>query len=246
MKISGIYKIINKINGKYYIGSSKDIKKRWSYHTQDLNKNTHNNIHLQKSWNKYGQDNFEFVVVEEVVLEKLLIVEQKYLDKLTLEKDKCYNLSFIAGKVEMTDEIRKRLSLLNKGKNHPQYGTHKTEETKQKLRDKRKDYIFSDETKRKISESVMGTNNGFYGKQHSIENRNKSKERCITLFKNKRNHPRFDFTIYTFFNKNTKEKFVGNRYDFYIKYNINDGRVCDLIKGRVKSILKKSWVLIHQ
>jgi hypothetical protein len=48
MKISGIYKIINKINNKYYVGSSKHI-----------------NPHLQNAWNKYGQNNFDFVITEE-------------------------------------------------------------------------------------------------------------------------------------------------------------------------------------
>lgn len=30
--ICGVYKITNKVNGKIYIGSSKDIYKRWKHH----------------------------------------------------------------------------------------------------------------------------------------------------------------------------------------------------------------------
>ena len=63
-KNSGIYKITNLINKKYYIGSSLDIKRRWKEHRRNLIKNKHNNIHLQKSWNKYGENSFLFEIIE--------------------------------------------------------------------------------------------------------------------------------------------------------------------------------------
>lgn len=50
----GIYYITNTINGKFYVGSSKNIKKRWARHIRDLNNNNHHNIYLQRSCNKYG------------------------------------------------------------------------------------------------------------------------------------------------------------------------------------------------
>lgn len=67
----GIYSIMNKQNKKYYIGQSVDIFHRFSQHKCELNKNEHVNKHLQYSWNKYGQDNFEFKIVEECQKEKL-------------------------------------------------------------------------------------------------------------------------------------------------------------------------------
>lgn len=76
----GIYKITNNIDGKSYYGSSKNIRKRWLKHKNELNKNKHINILLQRAWNKYGEDNFIFSVVEECDVENLLIIEQKYLD----------------------------------------------------------------------------------------------------------------------------------------------------------------------
>lgn len=36
-----IYKIINKVNGKFYIGSTKDIDKRWYQHYFALKNNCH-------------------------------------------------------------------------------------------------------------------------------------------------------------------------------------------------------------
>lgn len=79
--ISGIYKITNKINNKPYIGSSNNIERRWRQHISLLNNNKHHSIKLQRAWNKYGQDNFEFEIIEECDVEKLLYLEQFYIDK---------------------------------------------------------------------------------------------------------------------------------------------------------------------
>jgi group I intron endonuclease len=56
MATCGIYRIINKINDKFYIGSSDNIERRFSRHLLDLKKNKHDNQHLQNAWNKYGKE----------------------------------------------------------------------------------------------------------------------------------------------------------------------------------------------
>ena len=82
----GIYKIINRTNGKFYIGSSININKRWNKHIGDLNANRHHNLHLQRAWNKYGGDNFEFRLVEAVEdFNMLEDTEQRWMDNT-----KCY------------------------------------------------------------------------------------------------------------------------------------------------------------
>ena len=102
----GIYKIENKINGKVYIGSSNNIKRRWQKHKSLLKHNKHQNSHLQASWNKYGEDNFIFSIVELCSESSLLEREQYFIDKLNSE----YNQTMIAGKVEMTTSRREKLS----------------------------------------------------------------------------------------------------------------------------------------
>lgn len=73
-KFSGIYIILNKLNGKKYVGSSKNIYSRWMKHRALLRINKHYNPHLQNAWNKYGENSFLFSVLErcsaEILLEK--------------------------------------------------------------------------------------------------------------------------------------------------------------------------------
>ena len=77
----GIYKITNTINGKYYIGSSKDIITRLKTHFNRLEKNIHVNPHLQSSYNKYGRQVFKTEVLEECPIEDLITREQYYIDQ---------------------------------------------------------------------------------------------------------------------------------------------------------------------
>jgi group I intron endonuclease len=79
--IGGIYSITCVTNNKSYIGSSYDIYNRWSDHKRILRKNQHHSIKLQRSWNKYGEENFLFSIVEEVLdSDELENVEQIWLD----------------------------------------------------------------------------------------------------------------------------------------------------------------------
>jgi group I intron endonuclease len=136
-KISGIYKIINKVNGKYYVGSSNNITLRWRKHKEALKRNQHKNRYLQRAWNKYGEVSFDFIIVETIPQDKLELIEQQYLDIGKTELHKIYNCSFIAGRIEMTEDVKQVLRdmaiIRYKNKiNHPRYGkTHKAESINQ-------------------------------------------------------------------------------------------------------------------
>lgn len=95
--ISGIYSITNTINQKKYIGSSKHIYSRWREHKRLLKKNKHHSGHLQKSWNKYGEDSFKFDVVCECDCSELLLKEQYYIDYYkSYQEEFGYNISSTA------------------------------------------------------------------------------------------------------------------------------------------------------
>lgn len=79
----GIYQILNKINNKIYIGSSIDIISRFHQHKTALRHNKHHCLYLQNSWNKYGEENFEFLIIEKMESysrEEIFSKEQWYFD----------------------------------------------------------------------------------------------------------------------------------------------------------------------
>lgn len=80
-KASGIYAIVNEVNGKRYIGSAVCFRERCGHHRNLLNKGRHHCIHLQRAWLKYGSEAFRFVVLEFVAGPFLLDIEQRYIDK---------------------------------------------------------------------------------------------------------------------------------------------------------------------
>ena len=83
MKIIGIYKIQSKIKSySFYVGSSVNITRRWREHLAYLKKNIHYNPKIQNHYNKYGVEDFEFSVLEECSINKLLDREQVYIDLL--------------------------------------------------------------------------------------------------------------------------------------------------------------------
>lgn len=88
--------IKNKINGKVYIGSSGNIKERWSQHRTTLNKKIHINSYFQRAWNKYKEESFEFIILEKTKRERKIIIEteQKYIDFYESYKSKNgYNIN---------------------------------------------------------------------------------------------------------------------------------------------------------
>ena len=82
MKIIGIYKITNTITGDFYIGSSKDVKKRWTSHKSPSRWKKYPNNPMYQDMKNYGTDKFEFQVIEEVEIEKLKKTEQQFIETL--------------------------------------------------------------------------------------------------------------------------------------------------------------------
>lgn len=79
---SGIYLIVCEANEAVYVGSSMNLSKRWSVHRVALSRGDHENMRLQRTWDKYGGASFRFDVLQRVQLDSvaLLALEQDYID----------------------------------------------------------------------------------------------------------------------------------------------------------------------
>lgn len=142
---SGIYKITNSINGKFYIGSAKDIDDRWETHRQHLRGNYHINPKLQNAWNKYGEDKFMFELFEETCADQQILFarEQHYLNTLKpYERDIGYNICPTAmGGDNIThnpnrEEFIKKMKIITAGENNGMYGKSHSEDAIEKQKEK--------------------------------------------------------------------------------------------------------------
>jgi group I intron endonuclease len=130
---TGVYRITNTMNGRFYVGSSSNLVRRKRDHFNLLRQNRHSNPHLQSAWNKYGESAFVFEVLLECPLEQMIIVEQWLLNTY-VNVELCYNIA------KYTD--------------NPTRGRRLTESHKTKLRQKR-----SYESRAKIQISKIGNTN---------------------------------------------------------------------------------------
>lgn len=136
---SGIYCIENKINGKKYIGQAKDIKDRWSRHKTDLKENVHVNSFLQNSWNKYGEENFIFYIIEIILpKEERNNKEIYYIEHFDTLYPRGLNLNAGGKCANHSEKTKRKLSEINTGSKNPHYGKHRSEETKRKISEAKK------------------------------------------------------------------------------------------------------------
>lgn len=121
MNRSGIYKITNVINNKCYIGSAILLRKRFNLHKSQLNRNVHFNCHLQAAWNKYGEENFKFEVLQFCENVDLIKNEQNQIDWYKPE----YNILKIAGSPlgrKHSKETINKMKLSQLGEKHHAFG----------------------------------------------------------------------------------------------------------------------------
>lgn len=81
-KISGVYKITNNITGDFYIGSSKNVNKRWISHKSKAVWNQCPNKTLYQDMRKYGIDKFRIEILVHVEAEYLKQAEQEFIEML--------------------------------------------------------------------------------------------------------------------------------------------------------------------
>lgn len=168
-----IYLIRNNINNKVYIGQTVNgFKKRYSFHGKGIERvykhhehlrEKHSescNYHLLSSIEKYGINNFyvdeEFdIAYSKEELDKL---EDMYIKIYNSTDCKCgYNRKFGGSHGKLTIEQKQYLSKINSGENHPQYGTHMSKKSKEKLSNSLNEFYQSEQgelQKQKISKQL--------------------------------------------------------------------------------------------
>jgi group I intron endonuclease len=168
----GIYKIINVVNNKFYVGSAVDLKRRKARHFSELRNGRHNNRHLQAAWVKYGEQAFVFVVVEDLAADADLMAAENVWLKEHVGKDYCYNigvdatapmLGFGGNKsptwgYKHSGESLKKIGVASKAR-------VQSEEEKQKRRATMRGKPQPASVRAKISATLSGEGNYWYGKK---------------------------------------------------------------------------------
>lgn len=160
-RTSGIYKITCIPTGKIYVGSAVNLYVRRVEHFSQLRHQKHRNLYLQRAWNKYGENAFEFSVIELVLIPFLIEREQYWLDKLkTYDRRNGFNIFKTANSSlghTFSFEFRQKVSDGLRGK-------QKTEEHRQKLSEANRGKKASLETRKKLSKARKGQP---HSKEHS-------------------------------------------------------------------------------
>lgn len=155
MTRSGCYKIVNHATGKFYIGSAVNLKRRLSRHLTDLRYGRHDNQHLQRAFDKDGEDAFTFEVVAYCEPGSLLDWEQAFIDACEPE----YNILRTAGSA---------------------YGRKHTPETRAKMSASRQGHAQPEEVRAKISASSKGVKRGPFTEEHRAKIGAANRERVFT------------------------------------------------------------------
>jgi group I intron endonuclease len=185
-KICGIYGIRNTVNGKWLVGSSIDVKRRWKEHRNRADSNRHDNPHFQQAWNRYGDNAFEWSVLELCASDMLVLREDAHMAyHKSMDERFGYNMAS-ANKICITDAVRQHMSESGKGRKFSDEHKRKiaiasakhrhTPETRMKLslmHRGRKMPKWNEESRKRHSLLFRGSSNPMFGKKATKETRQK-------------------------------------------------------------------------
>lgn len=144
--ICGIYQI--NVKNNIYVGSSKNINRRYWEHLWKLKNKKHPNTHMQNLYDKYQENSFVLSVLEKCDIENLIINEQKWIEKLNPNINKAPVAGTTLGLKLSQDQCENRRKI-NTGRIH-------SKESIQKRIDKIKGRKYSDKHKNNIRLSKLG------------------------------------------------------------------------------------------
>ena len=140
---TGVYWITNLLNGKVYVGSSKNVVERWKQHILKLNRGSHPSLKLLNAWKKYGSSAFRFEIVELCELSELIQREQHWIDSTAAFK-MGYNMrpkaeSCLGYKRGVpSEEHKQKNAKAHTGANNANWGKPRSEATRKKIADAQK------------------------------------------------------------------------------------------------------------
>jgi len=189
-KICGIYKIVNKINGKVYIGQSVNIYRRLTAHKNWKKRST---SAIGQAIIKYGIDNFEYIILEVCDKELLNQQEKHWILENNSLSPLGYNLATGGGsEFTYSDESKERMRMAQTGKKQSQETINKrfttiqkngryrqTEEHKAKIAELTRNRVWSEESKEKMSKAKKGQASWNKGKKLSKEHIEKTRLKKI-------------------------------------------------------------------
>jgi len=155
----GVYKISNILSGRYYIGYSTNIERRFSVHRSKLKQNCHDNIFLQRAYNLDGEDKFKYDIIHKCdTEEEAKDIELQYLTDLSI-RDMLYNLNYNNSGGDLLT-------------NHPE-----KEAIREKIIKSCKETLSKMTPEERTQKyGKFGERNGMYGKTHTDESRKKFSE----------------------------------------------------------------------
>ena len=200
--MTGIYMIKNYVNQKVYIGQTIDFEKRFKEHKNSLIANRHINQHLQNAWNKYGEHNFEFIILEKCNDDMNYLTEREQYwinyyggvdsnntyntreagNRGTFSKETCYRISNNLKGHKVSDETRLKISKSSCGRHH-------TQETIEKIKQNHSHYNkgrkMSDEQKQKLSKALKGRSIPHKGHEITPDTRKKISQKLTGIKRKK-------------------------------------------------------------
>lgn len=124
----GIYCIKNVKTGQMYIGQSSNIEKRKKEHLSSLKTNNHYNKFLQNSWNKYGEKNFSFNIIE------TFDENTPFINDVLNDSEEYFIQAYNTFCDENHYNMNKGGEFFARGESNPMYGLKHSNETKEKMR----------------------------------------------------------------------------------------------------------------
>lgn len=231
-----VYKYTNKINGKIYIGQTcKTLKAR-----ADNGKGYIRCPHFWRAIQKYGWDNFEGeIIADELTLDEANELETSLIKSLnSIDPSIGYNNREGGSNGAMTEEAKRKIGAAHKGIGHVC-----SEETKKKVSESLKEYYkthkhpctgthYSDERRKKISETRKGVNSPSYGKHHTEEAKRKMSEKQKEIWSDKSRREKQSQTI--------KKIVQGKNNPFYGKHHTEEAKRKDAVATRERN-LGRHW-----